>query len=167
MRWTLRWIAILFIFAVACTDNKKVPEEYIPKDRMEKIMWDMVQADRYVSTFIMTRRDSLPVKKEQASAFYERVFRLHGITKEEFQKSYNYYLGRPDLTKVLFDSISARAEKRRNEVYDGSRRRGSLLFQRKDSLRRRDSLRIQDSIDKANITTEEMSDSALRKALFK
>lgn len=168
----MRWIAGCFIifFIAGCTNRSKIPPDIIPQDKMEKIMWDMVQADRFVNSFIFTQKDTLPVKKQQAAIFYEKVFRLHGISRDEFLKSYKYYLGRPELTKLMFDSISSRADRRRADVYK-SKTPGpkSELIKKRDSLKRLDSLRKQDSVDKADLdsTTDQMSDSAIRRALFK
>lgn len=162
----MRWIGgllILFV-AVACTDHNKVPADIIGKEKMEKIMWDMVQADRFVNVFIMNLKDTLPEKRKQAAVFYERVFQLHGISRDKFIKSYKYYLSRPDISKVMFDSISSRAEKRKAEAHMSK----NPILQKRDSLMRLDSIRKQDSIEEAELkgNTGEMSDSALRKALF-
>lgn len=169
----MKWrggLAILLIF-VACTNNTKIPSDIIGKEKMEKILWDMVQADRFVQTFIMVKKDSSEDKKKEAAIFYERVFQMTGISRDEFIKSYKYYLSRPDITKTLFDSISARADRRRAEVHSGRRnpfleKRDSL--KRLDSIRQADSLLRMDSINSVDTgSTSEMSDSALRELLFK
>jgi len=169
MKWAL---LIGCVFALnACTDTHKVPDDIIQKAKMEKILWDMVQADRYVNTFILNTRDSTEVKKKEAAVFYERVFQMNGITRDEFIKSYKFYLGRPDITKMMFDSINARASRKLPEVH--APRRNPFL-NRRDSLRALDSVRRIDSIraiDSQKIadtgSTSELSDSALREMLYK
>lgn len=156
------WL-IAFTFA-ACTNHTKVPKDIIAQKKMEKIMWDMVQADRYVSNFIMNRStDSLDVRKKNAAIFYERVFDLNKISREDFLKSYNFYLGRPDITKKMFDSISARADRQRDQIYRQTPK--NTLLTRRDSLLRVDSIRRSDSIEKIDLakpSTEEMfADSVL------
>lgn len=163
MRRKAGWLIILAI--AGCTDHSKVPTDIIRRDKMEKIMWDMLQADRFVNSFILEGKDSLPEKKKEADIFYDRVFQINGISRNEFIKSYKFYLGRPDLAKIMFDSISARASSRMAEVH-GFRK--NPLLQKRDSLRRLDSIRRQDAIDTEDVnSTETMSDSALKKALFK
>ena len=134
----MRWMAIgiMLIVMIACTDEKKVPRGIIPYAKMEKVMWDMVRADRYISGYIMSRRDSLIAtnNKRDAAIFYERVFNLHGITRDEFLKSYKYYLGRPDLTKEMFDSIAARGERLREDMYRPDRNTDSLMKRHLDSV---------------------------------
>jgi hypothetical protein len=163
MRWITGCLIILIISG--CTDNTKIPPGIIEKPRMEKILWDMMQADRFVATFIMTKEGDSATKKLQAAEMYEQVFRLNKISRDDFLKSYKFYLGRPDITKVMFDSIAARAERQRNEMYRASPK--SLLISRRDSLLRADSIRKADSIEKIDLakpSTEELfADSVLDK----
>lgn len=163
MRWITGCLIILII--AGCTDNTKIPPGIIEKPRMEKILWDMMQADRFVASFIMTKEGDSAAKKLQAAELYEQVFRLNKISRDEFLKSYKFYLGRPDITKVMFDSISARADRQRNEMYRASPK--SLLISRRDSLLRADSIRKADSIEKIDLakpSTEELfADSVLDK----
>ncbi|MGN6418818.1 MAG: DUF4296 domain-containing protein, partial [Pseudobacter sp.] len=49
---------------------------------------------------------------------YDQVFQVHKITREEFVKSYKFYLSRPDISKVMFDSIASRANRKREEQYN-------------------------------------------------
>ena len=108
-------IVCLFV-GLACSDPEKVPKDIIPKEKMEKVLWDMMLADRYASQFIM--RDSLKVNvKEETFKLYDQVFQVNQISKDEFIKSYKYYLNRPDLTKVMFDSLSARGSRARDTLY--------------------------------------------------
>jgi hypothetical protein len=110
--------ACLFItLFIACTNKDKIPSDVLPRDEMEKVMWDMIQADRFSSQFL--ERDSVAKKNLKTETFklYEKVFQLHKITREEFVHSFKFYLDRPDINRVLFDSLSARANRRRTEVY--------------------------------------------------
>jgi hypothetical protein len=65
----------------------------------------------------------------------------------------------------MFDSISARADRQRSEIYKSSPK--SLLLSRRDSLLRADSIRKADSIEKIDLakpSTEELfADSVLDK----
>ena len=164
MRWIAGWLIIIAV--AACTDRTKVPSGIVKQPRMEKIMWDMVQADRYVAAFINTnKQDSPDVKKEKAAVLYEQVFRLNDISREDFLKSYKFYLGRPDLTKKMFDSIASRADRHRDQLYRSWPK--SSMLSRRDSLLRADSIRIADSLEKIDLarpSTEELfADSVLDK----
>jgi len=111
----------LVILFVACTNKGKVPSDVLSQEDMGKVMWDMIQADRFSLQYLT--RDSTIIKdtsrsiKTETFKLYEQVFQLHKITREEFIHSYKFYLSRPDLNKVIFDTLSARGERRRAEIY--------------------------------------------------
>ncbi len=143
IRFFLAYTFCLVFFS--CTNNMKVPKDIIPKPKMEKILWDMLQADRFVNEFLPKRGDTT---YDDTAVFkvYQNVFKVHDITREEFIRSYKFYLGRPDITKVMFDSISVQAQRRRAEVYQIKNKADSLKYrkQKTDSLR-------QDSIKRPRI----------------
>lgn len=107
----------LIVLAVACTNRTKIPSDVMKQDKMEAVMWDMIQADRFSAQFL--ERDSAARKdiKTENLKLYERVFQLHKISRDEFIRSFNFYTSRPDLNKVIFDTMTARAERRRSELY--------------------------------------------------
>jgi hypothetical protein len=109
------WLLILFL-AVSCTNKDSLPRGIIPKDKMEKILWDMIMADQY-STQYLVRDSARKNPKMETMKLYAEVFQIHHVSKEEFQKSFSYYLGRPDLTKIMFDSLSAQSNRHREELY--------------------------------------------------
>jgi hypothetical protein len=132
---------ILCSIFFSCTDKSKVPDNIIPKQKMEVIMWDMLQADRFVNEFLPKRGDTT-YNDTAVFKSYQSVFNIHKVTREEFLKSYKFYLGRPDIMRGMFDSISVQAQRRRAEVYKKDQKADSLKLRKQkiDSLRN-DSLR--------------------------
>ena len=106
----------LFIFLLAmsfgCTRNDRIPKSIIPQNEMRKIMWDLMRADAYVSDFIM--KDSSRDKKTESAILYEKVFAIHATTQEAFKKSISFYESRPDLLKVITDSLRSDEKKVQN-----------------------------------------------------
>lgn len=109
---------IIFFLAPGCTNQYKVPPDILPKDKMEKVLWDMILADRYASVFLS--RDSAKNIKEETFTLYEQVFTIHKITRQQFTKSMKYYLDRPDISQVMLDSLATKANRRRDEMYKTS-----------------------------------------------
>ena len=101
MRFFLFIILILTNFA--CIRDNKIPNDVIPQDQMRKIMWDLMRADAYVTDFIM--KDSTRDKKAESVKLYEKIFDIHSTSRETFKKSLAFYQGRPDLFKVISDSL--------------------------------------------------------------
>ncbi|HSB93891.1 MAG TPA: DUF4296 domain-containing protein [Flavitalea sp.] len=111
----LTGVFILSFALLSCSDDDKIPSKVIPQKEMQTILWDLLLADRYTSQYIS--RDTTRVLKIENLKLYDQVFQIHKITKAQFIESFDYYLQRPDLTKVMFDSLSAGANSRRGEVY--------------------------------------------------
>lgn len=109
---TFCWVA-----GMGCTGKDNVPRGIIPRDRMEQVMWDMAQADQFVALYVAKDSARTNLKKETLK-LYETVFRLHGVSVDEFRKSYRYYLDHPELGQLLFDSVITRGTRARMEMYD-------------------------------------------------
>jgi hypothetical protein len=116
-RWVVAAMIVCLVAGAACSDKNRVPGGILPMDKMEQVMWDMAQADQYAMFYLV--KDSAHIdRKSETMRLYEEVFRLHQVTREEFGKSYRYYLDHPALNQVLFDSIIARGVRARTEMYD-------------------------------------------------
>jgi hypothetical protein len=110
---------ILYFIAAnlaACSDRSSIPSDIIPPDSMQKIMKDVIIAGEYSAQYIV--KDSLKPDKIKASEdLMETVFKIHHTTREEFKKSLSFYESRPDLNKIIFDSLAADANRHRAELY--------------------------------------------------
>jgi|SRR6185436_12091660 len=102
----------LLVISFGCVRNDRVPKNIISQNEMRKIMWDLMRADAYVSDFIM--KDSTRDKKTESAILYEKVFAIHSTTQEIFKKSMSFYESRPDLLKVITDSLRSDEKKVQN-----------------------------------------------------
>jgi len=108
-------VLLLLSLTLYSCSSEKIPKEVIPQKEMEKILWDMLLADRFNSQYVA--RDTTKKLKLENLKMYDEVLQLHKISKKQFIESFNFYLQRPDLTKKMFDSLSAGANSKRGEVY--------------------------------------------------
>ena len=116
-RWIVAAMIGCLVAVAACSDDKRVPADILPIDKMEQVMWDMTEADQYATVYVA--KDSQHIdRKSETMRLYEEVFRLHDVSREQFRKSYRYYLDHPALNQELFDSIMARGVRARTEMYD-------------------------------------------------
>jgi hypothetical protein len=95
---------ILF-FLLSC--NNKLPKGILEEKKMEKVLWDILKVDTYSKTYIA--KDSTKNAAIENAKMQQQIFDLHKITKDQFYKSYNYYLANGDLIKPLLDSIANKA----------------------------------------------------------
>ncbi len=109
---------ILFIsciYLLSCGGNNEKPQgKILAVEKMEEVMWDVFQADAFTERYI--KIDSTKNAKLQNAALQEKIFELHKINREDFYTSYDYYTARPDQMKMMLDTITARAERKRNQV---------------------------------------------------
>jgi surfactin synthase thioesterase subunit len=110
MRYFVFIASLLIVFG--CTRNDRIPKNIISQNEMRKIMWDLMRADAYVSDFIM--KDSTRDKKTESVILYEKVFAIHSTSQEAFEKSMTFYESRPDLLKVITDSLRSDEKKVQN-----------------------------------------------------
>jgi hypothetical protein len=109
------WLAVI-LFAFSCTNPGHVPRSVIPRDSMVNILWDILQADQFSTIYLMKDSGKIDIKAETIK-LYQQVFQLHHVTKEEFDKSYRFYMAHPDISSVMFDTLAARANRKRYEIY--------------------------------------------------
>ncbi|HEV3324231.1 MAG TPA: DUF4296 domain-containing protein [Puia sp.] len=110
-------LTLLLFAGAGCSDKDAVPSGILSRDKMESLIWDMAQADQYAAIYLA--KDSAHInQKTETLRLYEQVFRLHQVSREEFSKSYQYYLDHPRLNQLLFDSVIARGVRARSEDYD-------------------------------------------------
>lgn len=102
---------ILSVFVTGCTRDKKIPKGILSQNEMRKIMWDLMRADAYVSDFIMKDSTRKHDQKAESIILYEQVFDMHATTREAFVKSRDFYESRPDLLKVITDSLRSDEKK--------------------------------------------------------
>ena len=108
-------ILILCLF-IACRDKTKTPSGVLPKEKMEKVLWDMMLADRFASQFL-TKDSAKKNITEETFKVYAEVFSINNVSRKEFVKSYKFYMTRPDLSKVIMDTILLRANRLKEENY--------------------------------------------------
>ena len=101
----IAFIGFALLLLTACSDNRRIPSSIIQPEKFEAILTDVLLADAL--TLERSFKDTAVKITDQNAAYFLKVFELHGVSKNEFMKSYNFYLQRPDLLRVITDSISS------------------------------------------------------------
>ncbi len=120
MTRTIACLLIGVVLAVSsCADKSKVPADVLPHEKMEAVLWDVIQSEQYSAAYLAKDSAHINLKLENLK-LYDEVFRLHHVSREEFRKSYQYYMGRADRAQVLFDSLLSKGNRLRTESYSRS-----------------------------------------------
>jgi len=110
--------AIFFI--AAC--NLPILGGELSIDQMKTVMWDMMKADELNN--LQSTNDTGFAGKKMNFAYYEQVFKLHNISREQFYRSLKYYESHPPQMKILIDSLDLYAARERNKIYQPGVRYG-------------------------------------------
>ncbi len=94
---------MLALIVVSC--NESVPRGLLQPAKMQAIMWDVVRAEALSQE--IAARDTTKTALDENARLLAQVFTIHKTTREIFDKSYAWYSARPDLMKVMLDSINA------------------------------------------------------------
>ncbi len=100
-------VIVVLIILASCSGKNKLPAGIMAKEKMEVVMWDIMQADVFLSDFVLNKDTSLK-KFEEHLKLYEKVFQIHKTDKEEFSRSLSYYRSNPIAMKEVLDSLNTK-----------------------------------------------------------
>lgn len=110
-----KFFIALFVTVAACSSPNEIPDDVIGINEMKPIMWDMLRAGSLAQN--VSGIDTAKLR-DIATGNYQQIFKLYGITKEEFYESYQYYIEHPDKQKILLDSVVAYANRNRMKLFE-------------------------------------------------
>ena len=129
----MRFFLVLLIFLAAC--NSEIPDDVLPPDKMQQVMWDMMLADEMILQYKMT--DSSFARAAKQSRYYQAIFRIHNTTEETFKKSTKFYMEHPALFKPILDSMNAAGDRKQRSIDTTIHVPDSLIKKRSiDSIRK-------------------------------
>jgi hypothetical protein len=105
----------ILLFLCAALPGCKADEPAISKKKMRTILWDMLMLEAYHQQLAM--KDTSFKYGNRAKANEEKVFQLHGVSRQQYTESYKWYSSRPEIMQTLMDSITANSDKERAKLY--------------------------------------------------
>lgn len=79
---------------------------------MQAVLWDMMQADETIDYY--SANDSSFRSKSSNIDYYQKIFSIHKITKEDFTRSLTYYENNPARLKPILDSLQSFGQRLQN-----------------------------------------------------
>jgi hypothetical protein len=106
-----RFLLLFFcaVFAFSCKPG--IPKDIVQPAEMEKVLFDIHLVDGYVSS--IPRADSA---KKVSAPLYKGIFKKYGIDSAMHAKSMAYYYSRPDLLSKMYERISNKISKTRDDL---------------------------------------------------
>jgi Domain of unknown function (DUF4296) len=113
----MRVIALLFTFIIlSCGSNDKVPKDVLEPQKMERVMTDILMAESFSESYLLL--DTTKKRDEWFTGELNKVLAINQISQDQFRKSMDFYKSRPDIFKVIIDSINAKGQRNRDKIYD-------------------------------------------------
>ena len=132
----IRFLMVGIVLGLFGCTGSGIPKDILPPEKMQAVYWDYLRADIMANEYVTrdsSKNDSLENAKLQL-----QVFKIHKITKEEFYKSYEYYLNHQALMKDMLDTMLVRNKDKA--------KKDSLPIKTRDSLNFSPRNRILDSV---------------------
>ncbi|HSZ72513.1 MAG TPA: DUF4296 domain-containing protein [Cytophagaceae bacterium] len=99
---SLSFLLLLFFCLTACIDKKNAGrEDIIPKEKMVSILADIHLAEGVVSSSELPKDTSLML----FTALEQQSLAKHGVTVEQFHKSYSWYTSHAKDYKELYAMV--------------------------------------------------------------
>ncbi|MEO6219861.1 MAG: DUF4296 domain-containing protein [Ginsengibacter sp.] len=105
---------ILFCLVLSCSNKDITPARILGSYKMKAIMWDVLKAQALAAE--VARKDSSITLEDHTKLLTKKVFEIHKITASDFDKSYDWYTSRPDIFRIMFDSLYTQKQ-RENDLH--------------------------------------------------
>lgn len=105
MRTNFFLIFISLSLLTGCGKKDKPPRSIIQQDKMESVLWDMMRADQFLLTYVLSK-DTTKKKEAESKKLYSQIFQIHAISEQQFSESFSWYKAHPVLLAAMMDSIS-------------------------------------------------------------
>ena len=99
------WIVLLLFITSGCKNKDSIPGTVLPPQKMQAVLWDMMRADQFLNDYVINKDTSLK-KIPESLKYYQQIFAIHKINKEQFQHSFSFYKSHTVLLKALMNSLS-------------------------------------------------------------
>ncbi len=106
-----RFLLLLFCVVLAFGCKPGIPKDIVQPAEMENILFDIHIIDGYVAS--IPTPDSA---KKVSAPIYKGIFKKYGIDSAMHAKSMAYYYSRPDLLSKMYDRISNKISKTRDDL---------------------------------------------------
>ena len=107
---------IVCIICFGCGDGNKAPSNLLAKEKMQLVMWDLLEANSFTQRYM--KMDTLKNPAIENLHMQQQIFQLHKVNKDDFYRSYDYYSSHPDEMRILLDSIVAIGERNKIQMIE-------------------------------------------------
>ena len=104
------------LFFISCQNKNDMPPGILKPDKMQAVLWDVINADAFTTEFI--KKDSAKNAAKENLKLQQQIFAIHHVSKEDFYKSYDYYKAQTPVLKTILDSMITQAERKKSKNFN-------------------------------------------------
>jgi len=101
LHFLLTGMAILLMASSCGQEKEPVPEDLLDRETFTSLILDIQLAEGLKSQYSRSKSFG----KNYSRDIYDDIFIRHGIDEAEFQKTYSWYQGRPDLMEKIYEQV--------------------------------------------------------------
>lgn len=99
------FLYILTTLLISCGDGK--PSGVLPEEKMSAVLWDVIMAGEFANGYVYYQHPSYD-RAGINNQLLNEIFRIHDISKKDFDKSLEYYKKHPEILTAVLDSIAVK-----------------------------------------------------------
>ena len=100
------WISIIVSLSLlSCQSNGNLKNLPIPKEKLVTVISDAYIVEAAIQNYTQDIKDSL------SDYYYSQLYEIHGITKEDYQKSLEIVKQYPEVLDSLYQNIADHLDK--------------------------------------------------------
>ncbi|MBL7950646.1 MAG: DUF4296 domain-containing protein [Flavobacteriales bacterium] len=100
------------LFAACSNGAETQPADVLPRERFSETLLEaqLIEA-RMNHELVVSHHSAIP-----ADQYYAEMFKAQGTTREQFQRSFTYYSGRPEEMKAIYEGILDELSRRKDDL---------------------------------------------------
>lgn len=118
----MRWVLVIgLLMLYSCGRRDSVPSGVFSPQKMERVLTDVLLAESFAESYLLI--DTTRTRDASFTGELNKVLVIQKISEADFRRSLEFYKSRPDIFKVVIDSVNARAQRNRDHIYDEQKKK--------------------------------------------
>src|SRR6188768_4400439 len=99
---------LLVLLMAACSSSEERPADLLPREKFTEVLMEaqLIEA-RVNQESVMDKQADVPAK-----TYYAEMFKVQGVTEEEFKRTFDWYVAHPAELKDIYNEVLTGLQKR-------------------------------------------------------
>jgi hypothetical protein len=106
---------LLVFFGLSCSDADQLPKGVLGAKKMGDVMTDIALAESYIENYYEKKANG--PRDSAIGREVDKVLAMHEVSQETFRQSYQFYKSRPDIFRVILDTVFAENQRYQDKLH--------------------------------------------------